>query len=282
MPTFEPPTHARRYCARSVSGAGNVLDEARREFQRLASAAAPLTLDGDRIEGLPHRVLPVAEVRDLLLARSCPQAARDTVWRELVARSRREGGQWTLAAVGIALPALTSVVAALTRRFAGDPSDIASATLTGFLTALAEIDQTRPRVMLRLRWAAYRAGHAALVEALHAPRPCREQFDGAVSAPPAGHPDLVLARAVADGVINRREADLIGATRLENESVAHWADRQGMTVWAVYKLRSRAEARLATYLDDERTSTRGSNRSATAGVQARRLSSPSSEDPRCA
>jgi hypothetical protein len=65
-----------------------------------------------------------------------------------------------------------------------------------------------------------------------------------VSAPTAGHPDLVLARAVTAGVITAFEAELIGATRLEGVSVAGYAQGLGKAVKAVYKARDRAEERL--------------------------------------
>jgi len=195
-------------------------------------------------------LLPLSLVRDLVLAASCPQTTRDAVWAELVTRSRREGGAWTVGAVGVALPALTSVAARLTGRFAGDPADIHAEVLTGFLVALAEVDVERPRIMLRLRWAAYRAGHAALIEALDGPPPAASAFGSLPPVPPWGHPDLVLARAVADGVISRLEADVIGATRLEDVAVADWATAHGSSTWAVYQLRKRAEQHLLTYLLD--------------------------------
>ena len=47
---------------------------------------------------------------------------------------------------------------ALSARFAGDVSDIHAAVLTGFVAELAHVELGKPRIMLRLRWAAYRAG----------------------------------------------------------------------------------------------------------------------------
>ncbi len=155
-----------------------------------------------------------------------------------------------MGAVGVALPALTSVAARLTDRFAGDPADIHAEVLTGFLAALTEVDIKRPRIMLRLRWAAYRAGHAALTEALDGPPPAAPAFASLPPIPPWGHPDLVLARAVTDGAITQLEADVIGSTRLEDIAVADWATAHGSSTWAVYKLRKRAEQHLLSYLLD--------------------------------
>lgn len=254
-----PATHARpgsrRPGQKRRSAEPNALDLAREAFAALVTGPRPLALDGRGFPGLPDRRLPLSQVRTLLLARSCPQATRDAVWRELVTRSRREGGAWTVGCVGVALPALTTITAQLTDRFVDDPADIATAVLTGFLDALASADLDRPRVMLRLRWAAYRAGHAALTEALQAPPPVASGVGSLLPQLPWGHLDLVLARAVADAAITRLEADVIGATRLEETAVADWAAAHGMGTWAVYKLRKRAEHRLVVYLLDTNTNT---------------------------
>lgn len=117
--TAGSPTHRIRRRAASVP---NSLDIARTSFALLVTGPEPLSLDGRNFDGLPGQLLPLSLVRDQLLAASCPQATRDAVWAELVTRSRREGGAWTVGAVGVALPALTSVAARLTGRFAGDPA----------------------------------------------------------------------------------------------------------------------------------------------------------------
>ncbi|GAA3433341.1 hypothetical protein [Kutzneria kofuensis] len=122
--------------------------------------------------------------------------------------------------------------------------------MRGFLTALSTIDLRPPRIMLRLRWAAYRSGYDALAEALAGPTPVAPGFRSTPPHTPWGHPDLVLARAVADGVLTQTEAALIGATRLEEVPVADWAAAHQIGEWAVYKTRKRAELRLAAYLRD--------------------------------
>jgi hypothetical protein len=226
------------------------LDIARDAFTWLVTGPHPVSLNGRLFPGLPNRHVPLDEVRDRLLARRCPQATRDAVWAHLVLRSRTEGATWTVAAVGVALPALTSVAATLSDRFAGDPADVHAEVLRGFLTALSTVDLRRPRIMLRLRWAAYRSGYDALLEALSGPTPVALGFRSTPPHPPWGHPDLVLARAVADGVLTRTEAELIGATRLEEVPVADWAVQHQAGEWAVYKARKRAELRLAAYLRD--------------------------------
>lgn len=237
----------RRYGDDAVS---NSLDIARDTFTWLVTGPDPVSLNGRLFPGLPDRLIPLDEVRDRLLARRCPQQTRDAVWTHLVLRARTEGATWTVAAVGMALPALTSVAARLSDRFAGDPADVHAEVLSGFLAALPTIDLRRPRVMLRLRWAAYRSGYDALADALEGPTPVAPGFRSTPPHTPWGHPDLVLARAVADGVLTQTEAALIGATRLEGVPVADWAAHHGAGEWAVYKTRKRAELRLAEYLRD--------------------------------
>lgn len=228
----------------------NSLDIARDAFTWLTTGPEPVSLNGRLFAGLPDRRIPLDEVRDRLLRLHCPQATRDAVWAHLVLRTRTEGATWTVAAVGMALPALTSVAAKLSRRFAGDPADVHAEVLQGFLAALSTVDLRRPRIMLRLRWAGYRSGYRALSEALSGPTPVASGFLSSPPSTPWGHPDLVLARAVADGVLTRTEADLIGSTRLEDVPIADWAADHRIGEWAAYKARKRAEFRLAAYLSE--------------------------------
>lgn len=227
------------------------LDAARSAFEWLVAGPHPVGIDGRLFPGLPGRRVPLNEVRDRLLRRRCPQTVRDAVWAHLVLLARTEGGAWTVGAVGVALPALVSIAATLSAKFAGDPSDIHAAVLAGFVAELGEVDLRRPRIMLRLRWAAYRAGHACVREALDAPVPsghAGEGFRSTVPPPPWGHPDFVLARAVAEGAITAAEAELIGSTRLEGVPLADAATARGLSYQAAKKARQRAEHRLVAYL----------------------------------
>ncbi len=232
------------------------LDAARSAFEWLVAGPHPVSVDGRLFSGLPTRRVPLNELRDRLLRRRCPGTLRDAVWAHLVLLARTEGGVWTVGAVGVALPALTSVAATLSAKFAGDPSDIHAAVLAGFVAELGGIDLRRPRIMLRLRWAAYRAGHTAVREALDAPVPSGHGFHSTMPPPPWGHPDFVLARAVAEGAITAVEAELIGSTRLEGVPLVDAAAERGLAYQAAKKARLRAEHRLVAYLlDDARDST---------------------------
>ncbi|GAA2975976.1 PqqD family protein [Actinokineospora diospyrosa] len=226
----------------------NAVDAARVAFEWLVTGPHPVSIDGRLFPGFPARRVPLDEVCDRLLQRRCPQTLRDAVWAHLVLLSRTEGGAWTVGAVGVALPALTSICAKLTARFAGDPSDIYGAVVAGFVAELGEVDLRRPRIMNRLRWAAYRAGHACVREALDAPIPFSHGYRSIEPPPPAGHPDFVLADAVAAGAITAAEAELIGSTRFEDVSLADAAALRNVSRQAVRKARRRAEYRLADYL----------------------------------
>jgi hypothetical protein len=227
------------------------LDVARQCFTWLVTGPEPLSVDGRTFSGLPNRLVPLDELRDRLLRRHCPRTTRDAVWTHLVERSRTEGATWTMACTGMALPALASTSRWLAARYPGDAFDVHAEVLSGFLAALNSIDLQRPRVLVRLRWAAFRAGHAALAEALDAPTPVAPGFHSSPPRPPWGHPDLVLARAVRQSVLTRTEADLIGATRLEESSITDWAVANRTTVGAAYKARRRAERRLIAFVCDQ-------------------------------
>ncbi|GGM81006.1 hypothetical protein GCM10012275_59570 [Longimycelium tulufanense] len=228
----------------------NSLDAAREAFAWLTAGDHPVALDGRLFDHLPNREIPVDELRDLLLRRSCPRRVWDQVWRHVITRSRAEGGTWTIVAVGLALPMLTPMAARLTDRYAGDPADIHAEIVSGFLDALQTVDLTRGRITIRLRWAAYRAGHRALLAALDGPTPKAPGFFSAEPKPPSGHPDLVLARAVEVGVLARTEAEVIAETRLDETPLNEWAAEAEIEFWAAYKMRKRAEHRLAAWLSE--------------------------------
>lgn len=233
---------------------GGALDSARQAFSLLTTGPHPLAVDGRDISGLPARCVRLDEVREVVLHRRCPQALRDRVWVVLVTRSRAEGGAWTVGCAGVALPALTAIAARLSARFAADPADLHSAVLAGFLGELAEVDLDRPRIMNRLRWAAFRAGYAALREALDAPVPicdrsARTRRDP-VTRRVAGHPDVVLIRAIAEGVVTEDDAELIGQTRLDRRPLTRLAAERGSSYPALKQQRRRAEHRLLAHLAD--------------------------------
>ena len=231
--------------------AANSLDMVEYAFSWMCARPHPITINGVTVPGLPRRVIPLDDLRAMLLAPDADPGMRDAVWRHLIVRSRIEGGAWTVACAAMARPVLGRVARVLTDRFAGDPADIHAAVLTGFLHGLARVDLDGRALVSSLRWASYRAGLAAVRDALDAPIPHGLAVPSAAPAADpsrAGHPDLVLARAVTDGVLTTAEADLISSTRLGTVGLADAAAARGQSYTATRAARLRAERRLLTYL----------------------------------
>ncbi|WP_240507049.1 hypothetical protein [Thermoactinospora rubra] len=189
---------------------------------------------------LPRREILLTELRDLLTSRAVTNDTRDVVWRELVERARREGAQWLVGAVGVAVPALRGIAGRICRGYeAGEAVDIDTEVLAAFIEAVRTIDLDKPAIFPRMCDAARRAGER--VRELAESDVARKIFDPASRAPaaPWGHPDLVLADAVAKGIISELDAELIGLTRLEKRTLAEAADELGLSAEAAKKRRQR-------------------------------------------
>src|SRR5262249_17297863 len=144
----------------STGSIDSPLDVAEATFRLLSCAPGGLVLDCTGLHhDLPQRPVLLVELRELLCTRSvCPHAVDDVVGG-FVGRAGGGGGWWLIGAVGMALPALRGIAGTLSRDFhAGDPHDLDTEILTGFLEALRSIDLARPAVRPRLCDAARRAG----------------------------------------------------------------------------------------------------------------------------
>jgi hypothetical protein len=221
------------------------LDAAQRAFDLLVCPPAPLAFDGRGFAGLPNRILPLDELKKLLIADATSRPVRDAVWRELVVRARRDGPAWVVAAVGIAMPGLRRMAGLLAKGWPGDSSDRDSELLTGFVDRLRSIDLADTRIAGKLIDAGARAVKAARA---------REEGADAIrvqatwSLPPQqpwDHPDWVLTRAVAQAVIDPDEYLLIAGTRLDQLALATVADKLGLSVPLAAAWRRKAERRLA-------------------------------------
>src|SRR5439155_15902321 len=103
----------------------DALDAADAAFRLLAAGPRPLGLHASRLApGLPDRLVPVTELRVLLLHPATGPAARNAVWAELVRRARAGDPAWTVALAGIAMPGLRRAVASLAPAYRGDPADL--------------------------------------------------------------------------------------------------------------------------------------------------------------
>lgn len=229
----------------------SALSAADTAFRALVCPPHPLALDGRVLgHGLPARPIPLDELRDLLLAeRGDDFLLRDAVWRELVHRAQTAGPQWVIGAVGLALPALVRFAADLAVGHRDQAEDLDSEVLAGFLTALRAADPAGERLCATLCWAGFRAG----VDARAASREYLlvDDLDRLGSRDPLlpyGHPDLLLARAVALGVVDADDAALIEHTRLAGYPLEELADDAGLSAPMLRMRRLRAERALVAAL----------------------------------
>jgi len=238
----------------SRSWPSSPLAAAERAFTLLVQPPTDIGFDGCGVDGLPDEVVPLDRLRSLLLSRQTAADVRDAVWRELVIRARRDGPAWVVAAVGMAMPGLRRGAGLVAAGWRGDTHDLDAELLVGFVARLATIDLEPGRVCGRLIDAGLRAARKSR-DAESDAQLIRVGANGPI-APihPWDHPDLVLARAVAAGVIDADEANLIAATRLDNTTLARAAARIGIPSRRASSWRVNAERRLlAAILDGELT-----------------------------
>jgi hypothetical protein len=233
-----------------ISAHDGLLESAEAAFRLLAAGPRPLAVHASRLAaGLPDRLVPVDELRVLLLHPATSHRARNRVWAELVRRARSGDPAWTVALAGIAMPGLRRAVAALAPAYRGDPADLQAEVLTGFLSALRALDLDdleQVPLAARLCWAARRAGEQlAWSDARHAARRGDPGDRAAAPAVPWGHPDFVLAAAVRKGVLSPAQADLIGRNRLESVPLSAIAEETGISHSALCNRRKRAEKAIA-------------------------------------
>ncbi|WP_433530249.1 hypothetical protein ACQPYA_29415 [Micromonospora sp. CA-263727] len=225
-----------------------LLNDIEYRFRLLGQGPSPLSVDGRCLgHGLPRRAIALPELSAILMHPSCGYAARDVVWRLLVQRARTGDPAWRAGAVGVALPGLRFKAYLLAKLFTGD---VQAAIVEHFLRALGTVDLDRPGVVGNLLSAAFSKARAELRDLEPASSGAPNHAPGAVVPPaPFGHPDLVLARAVTAGVITVQEAELIGATYLEEVSLTAYAERTGQPRWNLYKRRTAAVARLTAAIE---------------------------------
>jgi hypothetical protein len=217
-------------------------------FSLLCKGPAPLALDGRLVEGLPERLIPLDELRAILLHPSTGYDTRDAALGLLLARAKAERGGALVGLASVLLPRLRTAAWRLGCAFPGGAADLESEMLVGLLLAIDKAEPGRARLAARLTWAARRHAKRALRREL-AER-ARPSGDPLPAEPPRpyGHPDFVLGRLVRDGVLLGDDAELIAATRLSGEPLAGAAARLGLSYAAAEKRRWRAECRVAEAL----------------------------------
>jgi hypothetical protein len=218
-------------------------------FATLCADPRPLALEAGLVAHLPRRAIPLDELRGILLHPSTAHGTRDAAIRVLLARARTEGGRWTIGLGGVLLPGLRRATRVFRDMCPGKAADIEAEALVGLIEGIAATEPTRRRLASRLVWLARnRAKRLVADELLEVGR---VDHSGVPDAPtrPYGHPDLVLAKAVLEGVLCAGDAALIGETRLGLLSVAEAARRLGIEAKAAYKRRDRAEAALVAWMN---------------------------------
>jgi hypothetical protein len=237
-------TDGREPAVRRMPWPTTALAAADRAFELLTCEPHPLSLDCRDLPGLPEADVALGELRGLLMRDETSRETRDAVWRRLVVHARGEPA-WRVAVVGMAMPGLRRMAGLLARGWHGDSSDRDSEMITGFLDRTADIDLNHTRIVGKLIDAAARAvklarEREAAAETVRAPAtwsiPPRQPFD---------HPDWVLARAVAAGVIGPEESQLISCTRLEAQALPTVADALGVSAAVAAAWRRRAELAVA-------------------------------------
>lgn len=224
----------------------DTLEEA---FRLLVVGPSPLSLNGAAIgHGLPARLIPLDELRGLLLHPSVPFAARDAALNLLVRRAQRRRDGAVVGVAGVLLPGLRRAAAPLVAACPGKAADLEAEMLAALVQAVAEARPGAERVAARLVWSAARRARALLgAEFAH------RNHSASAAAPaepprPWGHPDLVLAEAVAAEVVSADDAELIGATRVGEVPLRQLATEWGVAYDALQKRRRRAELCLVEWI----------------------------------
>jgi len=220
-------------------------------FRLLSDGPRPIALDGSAIVGLPDREIPLRELRAMLLHPSVAFSVRDAALRALVERAQAERGRWTVGLAGMLLPGLRRVIWPLFEACPRKLDELEAKALTAFLVALALCRPGRDRIASWLCWRT-RVGAARLLRAELAER-AGPGTDPVPADPPRpwGHPDFVLAKVVAAGVIDAEDGDLISSTRLKHRSLAEAARKLGISYKPCHLRRARAEATMAEFIESD-------------------------------
>lgn len=222
-------------------------------FRLACRGPKPWSLDGRLVAGLPRRRVPLDELRAILLHPSTSHQTRNLAMSILVAEARNRGGDATVGLAGVLLFGLRRAVAPLCAIRPDRAADIQAEALAGLVEGIAATDAERPRLAARLCWLARTRAKRLFETELADLARTGPYPDGEAPPLPVAHPDLILAQAVAEGVIaDPADAALIGDTRFGLLSLEEAGEGLGIARWAAFKRRRRAELALAEWLGSER------------------------------
>ncbi|MFI2279652.1 hypothetical protein [Nocardia beijingensis] len=264
-------THVAKYGG-AVEKPGSPLAVVRSGFEKIAAEALPTDPRPVPTPGVAPAgpVRTWGQLRERLWDSATPMVEVDAIWVWLLDRVRGEDEGAMLACAGLAAPMLSRTANEYATSSTTARHDIESEVLTAFLGHLPRVGVDEPGVWHRLRWGAYRAmlkaayqqriGVTVVADLDRDLAPLGERVQAIVAGP--GHPETVLAQAVAAGVISQEAAELIAASRWEGRSLTALAAERGVSLWKLRKARPRAERALLAWLSDrlrdvdpERTST---------------------------
>lgn len=201
-------------------------------------------------DGPPSEV-PLPVLRDWLMAHPRAYPARDAVWRELIRRARQGPSEWVIAAIGMAMPALVAMAGTLAAGYSGDAADIDSEILAGFLEGLhVTVDPAVEAPYASLCFTAWRAGRELrLSQQEHLLVPDIERVaTSCLPRVPYGHPDLLVYRAQALGILDGQDVEPYIAVRLGHRVLELIAEARRIDPDVLRMRLNRADARLAEAL----------------------------------
>ncbi|WP_156161842.1 hypothetical protein [Nocardia vulneris] len=232
-----------------------------KHFERIADEAVPLS--PACVAALPESPVTWRRLGELLADTSVPFEVMDVdlVWRWLLERARRDGEEAVLVCAGLAVPMLAATAARLAHRVGSDRADAEAAVLAAFVHAVGHLNLRKTRVWCALRWAAFRGGRRWEKQEALSGIPIPPEDFGLRAQRSGGDVEALLTLAVAEGVIDAEDAELIADTRLTRRTLIALATERGEPYKRLHKRRKLAETRLQRWLhariadsDSDRTS----------------------------
>lgn len=199
---------------------------------------------------LPPGPLSPNELRETLLQKTTAFETRDEALAWVMGMAQTDGDRWMMAALGMLLPGLRSQTAYLTAWCPALAADVQAEVLDATVVAIVGLHPGQTRIAAGLVWAGYRGGHRYVTGQL-TEETRRASSECIRTEAPGGHPDLVLYRAVSEGVIEACDAAIIGDTRLGDVRLTGLADVKSKAYQSLAKRRRRAEIRLAAWLGEQ-------------------------------
>ncbi|MGW0517430.1 hypothetical protein [Crossiella sp. NPDC003009] len=219
-----------------------------KQFRRSCCGRDPLEVDGWELgHDLPERMVPLDELRLLLLKRRADRQLSDSVWSLLVTRARQDRSRWTLGALGMMLPGLSRAASRIMNHRRLERAEVESELVLGFLEGMQAADPTMRGLAGHLLRLASQRGESTIGGLVPDGLGVRHSRLLPLHSIP-GHADLVLARAVNDEVITPLEGELVARSRIEGQGLSVLAEQLRLPLAECAYRRRAAEQRIADYL----------------------------------